>query len=174
MQKGFTLIEMIITIGILGVLASIILAIVNPLAQFQKSNDARRKSDLEQLQRALEQYYQDHGQYPHSSGSNGSPTYSIVDFSKINTNPPIGITWGNQWVPYMNFLPKDPAAGRTYRYVTDATWQTYWIYASLERGGKDQDACNTAGTKCPNVPGGVTCGGTNACNYGVSSPNTTP
>lgn len=174
MRKGFTLIEMIITIGILGVLASIVLAVVNPLAQFQKSNDARRKGDLSQLQRALEQYYQDHGQYPHSAGGTGSPTYSIVDFSKINTNPPVGITWGAQWTPYMNFLPKDPDNNRTYIYVTDSTWQTYWIYASLERGGKDPEACNKSGTACTNVPSGVTCGTNNVCNYGVSSPNTTP
>ncbi|HEV2339285.1 MAG TPA: prepilin-type N-terminal cleavage/methylation domain-containing protein [Patescibacteria group bacterium] len=170
-QKGFTLVEMLIAIGIIGILSIVLLMVVNPLEQFQKANDSRRKSDLAQIQRALEQYYQDHGQYPRYSTA--SPLYEIVDFNNINANPRPGIAWGNPWQPYMNFLPKDPDSGRTYIYVTDSSYQTYWLYASLERGTIDSQSCNN-GSVCGNVPANVTCGGSNVCNYGVSSTNTSP
>ncbi len=170
--SGFTLLELIIVIGIIAVLSVMILAIVNPLAQFQKANDTRRKEDLAQVQRALEQYYQDNGVYP-----TGTQSYTI-------TNPQLTpIPWGSSWAPYMNVLPADVDANRSYVYVS--TGQSYWIYASFERGGKDVQACKTSDNncqlsplssscKCPNVPNGATCGGGNVCTYGVSSPNTTP
>lgn len=172
-QRGFTLIEMIVVIGILAVLAGLLLTVVNPIAQFRKANDTRRKSDLAQLQRALEQYYQDHGSYPKYSTQ--APLYEIVDFSNVNKSPLPGITWGNPWQPYMNFLPKDPSSYRTYIYVTDATNQTYWLYTSLEQGSADAQVCN-AGFACNNVPANVHCGSSPSivCNYGVSSSNTAP
>jgi len=170
-NAGFTLIEIIIVIGILSVLAVLILLIVNPLAQFQKADDARRKEDLSQMQRALEQYYQDNGVYP-----TGTQDYKL-------TNPQLSpIPWGTSWSPYMNVLPSDKN-GRSYEYIS--TGQKYWIYASLERGGVDVQACkNTssncqsdpfgANCQCDNVPNGVFCGGSNICTYGTSSPNTSP
>lgn len=173
LQKGFTLIELILVVAILAILTGLLLTIVNPVAQFRKANDTRRKSDLAQLQRALEQYYQDHGQYPKYSTQ--SPLYEIVDFSNVDKNPLPGITWGNAWQPYMNFLPKDPDPTRRYIYVTDASFQTYWIYASLEQGSADPQACNK-GFACSNVPSSTYCGNSasDVCNYGVSSTNTTP
>lgn len=170
-NTGFTLIEIIIVIGILAILAVLILMIVNPLAQFQKANDARRKEDLSQIQRALEQYYQDNGVYP-----TGTIDHKL-------TNPQLTpIPWGTSWSPYMNVLPADKN-GRSYVYIS--TGQKYWLYAGLERGGIDVQACkNTSsacqsdpfGTscQCDNVPSGVYCGSTNICTYGISSPNTTP
>lgn len=51
---GFTLVELLIVIAIIGLLASGLMMILNPVAQIQKANDARRKSDLGQVQKALE------------------------------------------------------------------------------------------------------------------------
>src|SRR5690606_1210190 len=42
-QSGFTLIEIITALGVLTILATIILAAVNPIEQFRKAQDARRK-----------------------------------------------------------------------------------------------------------------------------------
>src|SRR5579872_2213577 len=81
-QYGFTLIELVISIGILAILAVFALAALNPLQQFAKARDGQRKSDLGQIQRMLEQYYQDHGNYPTSSSS-----YTITDFNGVN------VTW---------------------------------------------------------------------------------
>jgi general secretion pathway protein G len=162
-QKGFTMIELLIVIGLMGVMASIALAILNPLEQIRKANDSRRKSDLEQLQRGLELYYQDNGKYPLSS----------VNY-RISVNA-VTINWGTAWQPYISKVPSDPVATRTYVYYSAAAanGQSYYLYANLERGSRDSQACN-AGAACPNVPGGVTCGGGSACNFGLSSSNVSP
>lgn len=166
-KNGFTLIEVIIAVSVLAVLVAFILSTLNPFAQFQKSRDARRKSDLSQVQKALEQYYQDHQQYPPSSGD---PSYYIMDTS---TNPSTPVVWGNStpvWQKYIEVLPKDPDAQKRYIYLTGSNNQMYWLYSALDRGSKDPDVCS--GGVCQNTQG-VNCG-SSACNFGVSSPNTNP
>lgn len=61
-KKGFTLIELLVVIAIIGILASVILASLN--AARSKARDARRLSDLNQMQTALEMYYDSNGKYP--------------------------------------------------------------------------------------------------------------
>jgi len=65
---GFTLIELLVVISIIGLLASIILVSVN--ASRQKSRDAARLENLEQLVKAFELYYSSVGSYP-TVGSSG-------------------------------------------------------------------------------------------------------
>lgn len=169
--KGFTLIELIVVVGIVAILSSFLIAILNPVEQLHKANDGRRKSDLAQIQRALEQYYQDNGSYPNNAtsctyGIRGTNVYGPTDDC---------IEWGQDWQPYMNVVPKEPLTGRTYVYYVGSNQQSYWLYASLERGSSDPQACN-GGNECASIASnGITanaCGAT--CNYGVSSPNTTP
>jgi len=61
-QRGFTLIELLVVIAIIGILASIVLASLNSARQ--KGRDAKRISDVKQLQLALELYYDGYGAYP--------------------------------------------------------------------------------------------------------------
>ncbi len=53
--RGFTLIELLVVIAIIGVLASIVLASLNSARK--KSRDARRITDIKQIQLALELAY---------------------------------------------------------------------------------------------------------------------
>src|SRR5574338_433612 len=143
-QKGFTLIELVVVIGILAILAVFVLAALNPLEQFKKARDGQRKSDLASMQRVLEQYYQDHGSYPKSNGA-----YQITDF---NNN---AIIWGGTsgWSPYIDLVPKDPDSSRTYVYYTSGnTPQAYKLYASLEVGPNDPQTCKATVTNCINNP----------------------
>ncbi|MBA3724499.1 MAG: type II secretion system protein [Candidatus Levybacteria bacterium] len=166
-QKGFTLVEMLIVIGLVGVVAATLLVGINPIDQIRKSSDAERKSDLAQLQRALELYYQDNGKYPPSS----------ADFKLYINN--MTLAWGSPWKPYINSLPKDSSPTLSYQYYSPltASGQTYYIYASLERGAKDPQVCNQ-GNACVSLttgggfPPATACGST--CNYAVSSPNVAP
>lgn len=147
---GFTLIELLVAIAIIGILAGSVFFVLNPAAQFQKAQDAKRKSDLAQIQKGLELYYQDNGSYP------AAVNYGIE-----------GIQWGSSWQPYMGTLPKDPSSPlKEYAYNSDG--QTYYLYASLDRGA-DPQACNS-GSACASITNASeACGGT--CNIGVSSPN---
>lgn len=157
---GFTLVELLTVIGILGILLVAVLTILNPVAQIEKANDSRRKSDLAEIQKALETYNQDNnGKYPSSSAD-----YKIV----YNSNT---VSWGSKLLaPYMTTLPKDPVPTRNYVYYSNG--QSYWIYASLQRSN-DPQLCNV-GNPCTNLPSGATCGTNATCNFGVSSPNTSP
>jgi len=63
-QKGFTLVELLVVITIIGTLASIVVVAVNPRGQFLAAKDAGRRQDATQLANALSQYMIDHGQFP--------------------------------------------------------------------------------------------------------------
>lgn len=166
--EGFTLIELLVIIAVIGVLATALVTIINPLEQFSRTRDSQRKSDLAHIQRALEQYYNDHNSYPESSGG---PNYYMQDI--------VGHTlysWGgSNFAPYLNVVPIDPVSSQKYIYVSTPP-DKYTIYAHLERGNRDSQVCNPADdSKCSNVPANVYCGtGTEVCDYGVSSPNTSP
>lgn len=56
-KRGFTLIELLVVIAIIGILATFIVASFNNAQA--KSRDARRKSDLDALKKALELYKSD-------------------------------------------------------------------------------------------------------------------
>jgi len=164
-RKGFTLIELIIVIGILGILATAALAILNPFAQFQKADDAKRKADLSQIQKALESYYQDYQRYP---AQNAPAVYKIQD-STLGL-----IDWGAKWGTYMNVVPKDPVATDHYVYYSP-DGQSYCLYASLERNS-DPALCKPGDpkTKCTTAPATGCGNGSIACNFGVCSPNILP
>jgi prepilin-type N-terminal cleavage/methylation domain-containing protein len=52
--KGFTLIEMLVVISIIGILATIVIA--NMAGVRERARDAQRKSDISQIQKAMEMY----------------------------------------------------------------------------------------------------------------------
>jgi len=168
LNKGFTLVELITVIGILGILAAAAITVLNPLEQFKKANDSQRKSDLSQIQKALEIYYQDNNRYPRTTGS---LYYCLQHY----VSPFPYYCGDSSWSPYMNVVPKDPKPNYRYVYWASSDGQTYYIYASLERGSKDPQACNGGGACTSLSLNGISqtaCGGT--CNYGVSTPNVTP
>lgn len=158
--------SLIIILGYLLIFSTAAVLYFNPLEKLQILHDTQRKKDLADVQMALERYYRDHGRYP----QNPKPgDYRIIG--------PDGeaILWGENWPAYLQTVPKDPDyPQRTYIYINaDGSGQTYYLYASLERGEKDPASCNK-GAVCQNVPKGVECGFEQVCNYGVTSSNATP
>ena len=168
-SRGFTLVEIITALGVLAILATVVLAAVNPLEQFRKAQDTKRKSDLAQIQRALEAYYQDFDKYPaHTPGE-----YTIN--TAQNGDSDTAVDWGDVWAPYLDILPKDPNSSKYYIYIADDLngYQSYRIYTSLDRGIKDPDACQET-TGCPNAPANCGIDSDSYCNFGLSSPNVSP
>lgn len=58
-NKGFTLIEILVVIGILAVLFAIALVAINPARQFAQANNTKRRSDVLALLNAVHQYAAD-------------------------------------------------------------------------------------------------------------------
>ena len=56
LKKGFTLIELIITVAILAILVSILVVALNPAEQLARSRDAKRIADLDAIKTALNLY----------------------------------------------------------------------------------------------------------------------
>lgn len=54
--KGFTLIELIITISILAILVTVLVVAINPAEQLKRSRDAKRTADLDALKSAISLY----------------------------------------------------------------------------------------------------------------------
>lgn len=124
-KKGFTLIELLVVIAIIALLST--LAVVALGSARQKSRDAKRVSDIKQIQTALELYFTDKNGYPAGSGLKlgGTDTKCLdsAGFVAIGTSCTANA--------YMNNIPADPsptAAG--YDYTLTATG--YSITFTLE------------------------------------------
>jgi general secretion pathway protein G len=124
---GFTLIELLVVISIIGVLATLIM--VNFNAARERARDMQRKSDLDQIKKALRMYYNDNNQYPGNSSD-----YKIIGCGTGTT--PTTCNWNNEWarseMVYMKKLPNDPSEGKTYKYQQASSGQDFCLWATLE------------------------------------------
>ena len=83
-NKGFTLVEIVVAVAIIGVLSSFIM--VNVSKSRAKGRDLQRMTDLKQLQVALRAYYLDKGFYPSTGsvpgtgGANGISCFTCVGY----------------------------------------------------------------------------------------------
>lgn len=116
-NKGFTLLELLVVIGIIALLISI--AAVSYSSAQGKTRDARRKSDIKGIQAAMEQYYSQSAtsSYP---GPATCPESSATNCAAITSYFSSGS------------VPVDPGTN-TYSF-TNSTTTTYTVCATLEDG----------------------------------------
>lgn len=160
-QKGFTLLELLVVMVILGLLAAIGLG--SFMSSQRKGRDARRKADLTAIKSALELYYNDFDSYPLSDASQ-----NIVgcDGGACDWND----LWERNGTIYMVQIPEDPAGG-TYAYDSDGT--SYILYARLENEyDSDIAQCGAGGAGYYDTVG-FNCN-SGGCNYAEYSSNTSP
>jgi len=144
---GFTFLELMLVIAILGILATLITG--NFLTSLKKGRDARRKIDIEQIQKSLEMYYEDKRAYP-----------ATITFG-ANLNDPIS------GKVYMQKIPNDPITNNNYVYTIDpdGVGNYYKLYSCLENTQDTGAGVNQAGYV------DTDCGGCGICKYGISSGN---
>jgi prepilin-type N-terminal cleavage/methylation domain-containing protein len=139
-KLGFTLVELLIVIAIIGILATA--AVVNLRTLKSKARDVRRLSDITQIRKALEVYNYGEGAYP---GAHCTGLVGLVDCLSWASN--------NDWIPGLDPMPKDPLNmtgddGVYYRYlyqiIADNPKNHYLLYYNLETEPR-KDECNVVG-----------------------------
>lgn len=137
-KLGFTLIELLVVIAIIGILST--LAVVSLNTARERARDAKRVSDIKQMQTSLELYYSDKNGYPAGDALVlGGASATIL--SENN-----GFAASGAGVIYMGQVPSNPTPnGKNYFYTsyTDSSLGTkclaspcawYTIAFNLERG----------------------------------------
>lgn len=153
-RRGFTLVEMLITVAVVAVLATLVAAASG--SALRQARDVKRKTAVQQLGRFL------------ASGSCYVPDAGAGDYDvgqiigELKTKFP-------QYAQFMGALPKDPRGGTEaetkYRYVVTADASACALYANLEN--KDEPVTLTSLT-AP-TPGG----GNGVLNAAAPGPNGT-
>lgn len=129
-KRGFTLIELLVVISIMGILAALIMANFNSARE--RARDAQRKSDLDQIKKALLMYYND----AYCSSSSCYPQSTSDNKICGCGNPCTSFEWGSRFacgeIIYMKPLPQDPLSEQTYKYLQKEGGQNFCLWATLE------------------------------------------
>jgi prepilin-type N-terminal cleavage/methylation domain-containing protein len=110
LDSGFTLLEILLVVGIIAILAGIVIVAINPSRQLAAARDTERRSDLKQINNALLQYYIDNQSFPESVASEtlteicNSGSHSQDDFDC----PPGTIDLSVLVPKYLSAIPADP------------------------------------------------------------------
>jgi general secretion pathway protein G len=101
--RGFTLIELMVVLVIMGVLAALI--VPNIMGRTDEARQTAAKTDIATIMQALKLYKLDNGVYP-------SQQQGLQALVVKPSTPPIP----NNWKPYLEKLPTDPW-GNAYQYL---------------------------------------------------------
>uniref|UniRef100_A0A831Z1D1 Prepilin-type N-terminal cleavage/methylation domain-containing protein n=1 Tax=candidate division WWE3 bacterium TaxID=2053526 RepID=A0A831Z1D1_UNCKA len=125
-RDGFTLLELLVVITIIGLLSSVGLASYTRAQA--RARDAKRQSDITSLRNSLEIYYSENNVYPDTGGAwqDISTALSVLvpDFTKTLPTDP-----GGEGLPYL------------YRSVTN---QGYCLGSKLETATSTQTTCTVS------------------------------
>lgn len=110
-KRGFTLIEILVVIGIIAVLAGVVLVAINPNRQFKLARDSQRVSNVESILNAVDQNIAEHGGvFTCGSSTPPIPTIMSVIADSIHHGQIDPFDMASCLVPaYISALPFDPS-----------------------------------------------------------------
>jgi general secretion pathway protein G len=124
--RGFTLIEILIVVTIVGIMAAAIILAINPAKRNKQARDATRKSDIGQIANALKAYFTNYGTYPSPSGPGSASLTALVFSGDLKQIPldPLGAEYS-----YTVSGTGDSAEAAVYGTVEDPTSGTgNWVW----------------------------------------------
>ena len=146
MNKGFTLIEVLVVMVIVGILAASTIVAVNPMRNINQAKDANVKSDMSQIIHGLKAYQTADGRYPNVGNP---PLQNLVvskDFDALPKQPD-----GTNY-QYQRSTTCDPSScsavvwGKLY----NAPVGTVWCWDSTNNQYKESTSAPASGeTICP-------------------------
>lgn len=128
-QGGFTLLELVLVMVIVGILAARL--VPNFVGRSEDAKRARATSDLETLSTALDAYEADNGFYP-------TTNQGLMALMEQPTGQPIPENWKG---PYLRRIPKEDPWGNPFQYRSPGfnNSTSYDLY-SLGRDGREGGA----------------------------------
>ncbi len=128
-MKGFTLIEIMVVVVILGILGALI--VPNIIGRPDEARVTAARADIQQVGNSLELYRLDNGVYP----SSDQGLDALVE-------EPAGFPEPRNWNPqgYLKRLPVDPWGEPYLYYNEDRTIEVYSFGADRKDGGEGIDA----------------------------------
>ncbi len=160
-KKGFTLVELLVVVSIIGLLSSIVVSSLNTARA--KGRDAVRMSTLHQVRTAVEAYFNDNGFYPQCTGPNDLCTSTGYqgDINTLAIKP-----------TYMSSVPLDPTnINGQYGYYYARGYKQTAQYTFINNGRTDNYILSTRlETKTGQILNGGTGGWNNtSLNYLLGS-----
>ena len=128
-RTGFTLVEVMVVVVILGILA--VLIVPRVLGRTDEARIAAAKHDITALMQSLKLYHLDNGRYPTSEQG----------LQALVTRPQ-GAPVPSNWKPYLDKLPRDPW-GNPYQYLNPGVHGEIDVFsfgADGQPGGSGVDA----------------------------------
>ncbi len=136
-KLGFTMIELLIVIAVLGILAVAVLAAINPIEQINRGKDTGSRSDAEQLLSASDRYYASKGYYAWTNGANSTNVMitggsgATPTLTKLNSQT---VQVGNDVQQMLNNLSTGGASELKASFITRIADPTYNFLSIYNNG----------------------------------------
>ncbi len=133
-KKGFTLIEMLVVVAIIGLLSSVVVIGVGTARQ--NARDARRIADIRQIQSIVESYNLMHGSYPENLEATGT---------QVPTDPLTNAVYGYAATTLGDLYVTGACLERGMTGTGHVAWEPGESGVTLELKNLSEDGCACAG-----------------------------